>query len=225
MRRLSRLLLLPFVALTVIPFIAAPASAHGHIEVGEYSLTIGWWTEPAFANLPNGPEVTILHQETEEPIVKDVDLQVDLTFGDETVTYPLEPAFVVGVFGDPGNYNADLVPTRPGTYEFRIYGTIEGEEVDETMVSGPDTFSDINDPAELAFPIADPSNAELGDRLEQETARLTDALAAAEESAATAADDASSAKTLAYIAIAVGALALIAGIAMGARGRGKAGKA
>jgi len=222
MRMRSRLAAAAFVALAAIPLAAAPAAAHGHIVVGDYSLTIGWWSEPAFANIPNGPEVTVVHQETEEPVVKDVDLQVDLTFGEETATYPLEPAFVVGVFGDPGSYNADLVPTRPGTYEFRIYGTIEGEEVDETMVSGPDTFSDINDPAELAFPIADPSNAELGDRLEQESGRLADAVAAAEDDAAAARDDASGARTLAFVAIAIGAVALFAGIAMGRRKAGAA---
>lgn len=219
MRKVARLLV-PLAALSVVPLIASPAAAHGDIEVGEYVLTVGWWSEPAFADSPNGPEVTVVHHETEEPVVKDVDLRVDITFGSQTATYPLEPAFVVGVFGDPGSYDADLVPTRPGTYQFRIYGTIESQEVDETLASGPDTFSDINDPAELAFPIADPSNAELGDRLEQESGRLADAVAAAEDAAAAARDDASGARTLAFVAIAIGAVALIAGIWMGRRKAG-----
>ena len=205
-----RRLLLPLAALAVVPVLASPASAHAHVEVGDYGLTVGFWSEPAFANLPNGPEVSVTEGAQEEPVVEGVELQVDVTFGGETTTLALEPGF-----SEPSAYSADFIPTRPGTYEFRIYGSIGDQEVDETIVSGPDTFSDVNDPAEVAFPEADPSNAELADRLEQETMRLAAQASEAE-------DAASSATTLAYIAIAVGAVALISGIALGMRGRGRA---
>jgi hypothetical protein len=187
---------------SIVMLTAGPAAAHETREVGEYTFVVGWWTEPAFANVPNGPEVTITKGPKEDPIVEDVELEADVIFGEESVTYPLEPAFVVGVFGDPGNYNADLFPTRPGTYTFHIYGTVEGQDVDEEFTSGEETFSDVEDPASLAFPAADPNNAQLASRLEEE------------------ADSASGARTLGLIGVVVGAVALLmAGVVL-ARRRG-----
>ena len=180
---------------------AGPAAAHESREVGDYTFVVGWYDEPAFANQPNGPEVTITKGK-EDPIVKGVELEVDVIFGEESITYPLEPAFVVGVFGDPGNYNANLFPTRPGTYTFHIYGTVEGREVDEEFTSSEETFSDIEDPAEIAFPAADPNNQQLASRVEEE------------------ADSVSGARTLGLIGIVVGVVALVISGTILARRRG-----
>jgi hypothetical protein len=191
-RRRARCFLGALVVAVIAPMLlAGPASAHESREVGDYTFVVGWWTEPAFANVPNGPEVTITTGPKEDPVVEGVELEVDVVFGEESITYPMEPAFVVGVFGDPGNYNADLFPTRPGTWTFRIYGTVEGQEVDEEFTSGEETFSDIEDPAALAFPAADPNNAQLASRLEEE------------------ADEAGSARTFGVIGVVLGAVALI----------------
>lgn len=201
---------LAVLGVTTLILTAPPASAHETRQVGEYEFVVGWWTEPAFANQPNGPEVTISKEG--KPVVEGVDLSADVIFGEETTTYALEPAFIVGVFGDPGNYNADLVPTRPGTWEYRIYGTVEGAEVDETFTSGPETFSDIEDPAETAFPVADPNAAELSERIQTEADRV----ATVESEAEKAKDDASSARTLGLIGIIVGAAGLVAAVTVGA---------
>jgi hypothetical protein len=201
---------LAVLGVTTLILTAPPASAHETRQVGEYEFVVGWWTEPAFANQPNGPEVTISKEG--KPVVEGVDLSADVIFGEETTTYALEPAFIVGVFGDPGNYNADLVPTRPGTWEYRIYGTVEGEEVDETFTSGPETFGDIEDPAETAFPVADPNAAELSERIQTEADRV----ATVESEAEKAKDDASSARTLGLIGIIVGAAGLVAAVTVGA---------
>jgi hypothetical protein len=208
-RRAATVSALAVLGVMTLILTAPPASAHETRQVGEYEFVVGWWTEPAFANQPNGPEVTINHDE--DPVVEGVELSVDVAFGEETITYEMEPAFIVGVFGDPGNYNADLVPTRPGTWEFRIYGTVEGEEVDEVFTSGPDTFNDIQDPAETAFPAADPNNAELSERIQTEADRV----ATVQSEAETAKDDASSARTLGLIGIIVGALGLVAAVTVG----------
>ena len=121
----------------------------------------------------------------------------------------MEPAFIVGVFGEPGNYNADLVPTRSGTYALHVYGTVEGTEVDETFTSGPDTFNDIQDPAEFAFPQADPDNSQLASRIEQESQRVA-ALESETE------DDVASARSFGIIGLIVGAVGLVAALTVGA---------
>lgn len=210
LRKTATVSALAVLGVSILMMTAPPASAHESRQVGEYEFVVGWWTEPAFANQPNGPEVTISKEG--KPVVEGVDLSADVIFGEETTTYALEPAFIVGVFGDPGNYNADLVPTRPGTWEYRIYGTVEGAEVDETFTSGPDTFSDIEDPAETAFPVADPNAAELSERIQTEADRV----ATVESEAEKAKDDASSARTLGLIGIIVGAAGLVAAVTVGA---------
>ena len=57
-------------------------------------------------------------------------------------------------YGDPGHYVAGLIPTASGVYEFRIFGGIEGMEVDETFVSvgGGGGFDDIRPSADIQFP-------------------------------------------------------------------------
>lgn len=206
-RKAARVSAFAFLGVSTLILTAPPASAHETRQVGEYEFVVGWWTEPAFANQPNGPEVTITRGG--RPVVEAVALSVDVIFGEETSTYELEPAFIVGVFGEPGNYNADLIPTRPGTWEYRIYGTVGELEVDETFTSGPETFSDIEDPAENAFPVADPNNADLAERVEQEAAQVSELEAQTE-------DDVKGARTLGLIGLIVGAVGLVAAVTVGA---------
>jgi hypothetical protein len=203
--RLSwRVTALGFLALSTLIWTPSPASAHERRQVGEYTFTVGFSTEPAFANIPNGPEVTITKGRREKPVVEGVDLDVEVIFGEESSTLAVEPAFVVGVFGEPGNYNADMFPTRPGTYAFRFFGTVEGTAIDETFTSGPKTFNDINDPAEFAFPVVDPNNAELAARVEQESADLAETQ-----------EDVTGARTLGLIGVIVGGVGLLVGITVG----------
>ena len=193
---------------------AGPAAAHEDVEIGELSLVVGFGTEPAYSGQPNSVEVLVAHGGEPVTDLRPGDLQAEVSFGDASTTMDLEPNFAVGSFGDPGDYRAWFVPTEPGEYTFRITGTVDGEDVDETVTSGPHTFSDVIDVAEVSFPAADaPTNAELATRIEQDASRTGDAIAAAEAAAAAAADDASSARTTAIVAVLVGAIGLIAGIA------------
>jgi hypothetical protein len=45
-----------------------------------------------------------------------------------------------------------VIPVTPGDYAFHVYGTINGENVDETFTPGPETFSSVEDRAALEFP-------------------------------------------------------------------------
>ena len=208
-RVFARALALGVLASSTVLVAAPTASAHERRQVGEYAFVVGWGTEPGFANQPNGPEVTITKGQKEDPVVEGVELTVDVTFGEATTMYEMEPGFIVGVFGEPGNYSSDLVPTRAGTYEFHIYGTVEGTEVDETFTSGPETFNDIEDPAEFAFPQADPNNSQLASRVQQESQRV-----AALESETK--DDVAAARIFGVVGLIVGAVGLVAALTVGA---------
>ena len=64
-------------------------------------------------------------------------------------TMKLRPAY-----DDPGHYVADLIPTSPGQYRFRFFGTIEGEQVDLTFdsMAGGGDFDDVQPATAIQFP-------------------------------------------------------------------------
>jgi hypothetical protein len=86
---------------------------------------------------------------------------------------------------------------------------VEGQPVDETFTSGPETFDDVQDASRVAFPADDPTPAELARRLQREGARTEEALASVERRAGRAA-------TAGTVGIGLGAAALVAAVALGA---------
>jgi len=206
MRTLRSMLVAALAGLAVPLVVAAPAAAHETREAGGLTMVVGFGTEPAFENEPNAASLSL--SRGEDPVVEGVELDVEVVFGDQSTTMELEPGFVVGAFGEPGSYEADFIPTRPGTYTFHITGTVGDQEIDEEFTSSPDTFSDVNARSEVSFPAADPSTAELAERLEQESGRV-------QELAAAASGDADRASTLALIALIVSGVALLAGLTIG----------
>jgi hypothetical protein len=202
----ASVLVLPFLMLA-----AAPALAHEGRNVGDLEMVVGWGTEPAYASEVNSVQLLLVHDG--EPVVDLGDtLDVEVTFGDQTQPFTLEPNFEVGEFGTPGDYRAFLIPTEPGQYSFHFAGTIDGEEVDETFTSGPDTFDDVENPQAAEFPVELPTTGELAERIDREVPRLTSSIGDVQASANVVADDASSAKTLGLIGIIVGAIGLIVAI-------------
>jgi hypothetical protein len=169
--------------------------------------------------MPNAVQLIVEHDGQPVTDLKRGDVQVEITFGDETSEpMDLEPAFFIEggqvVFGEPGDYHADFVPSQPGKYTFHFTGTIDGEKVDEEMTSGPDTFAVVTDASAQSFPqVEAPSTEELATRLDEEAGRAADGVAAAEAAAASADDAASSARTVAMLGVVLGAIGIIAAIA------------
>ena len=131
---------------------AAPALAHEGRKLGDLEMEVGWGTEPAYSGEVNSVQILLVHDG--KPVVDLGDtLDVEVTFGDQTQTFSLEPFFEEGEFGTPGDYRAFLIPTEPGQYSFHFSGTIDGEEVDETFTSGPGTFDDVENPQSAEFPV------------------------------------------------------------------------
>jgi hypothetical protein len=162
-------------AATLMCINTSPATAHETRQVGRFTFVVGFSGEPAYTNIPNAVSLSITETASEDPFVDLTDtLDVDVRFGGQTMTKTMEPAFIVGVFGTPGEYTADFVPSRPGQYTFHFHGTVGGVQIDEEFVSGPETFNDVEDLSAASFPAKDPSTGELAERLDQEIARLSD---------------------------------------------------
>jgi hypothetical protein len=215
-RYVRRLCALAVLSALILLVGAPPAAAHESRRVGPYEFVVGWYDEPVYTGVKNGPEVFISDFQSGEPITEQVpaELEVEVIFEDASTTQTMEPAF-----DDPSHFEAQVVPTRPGEYTFHVTGTVGNTEIDEEFTSGPDTFGSPVDLREVQFPVQDPTTAELAERMDQELARVEDqAVAAAESAAESATDD--TARTIAYIALGLGVIAVILGIVAVARPRG-----
>ena len=177
------------------------ALAHERRDVAGYQFVVGFFTEPAIEGIsnaaslrvskPGGAEATPVEglEETLELEITHVETAVSRTFA------------LRARFNDPGHYVADLIPTAPGQYRFRFFGTIEGAAVDETFESGPETFSDIAAASELQFPV-----------MVAEPRELESAVRGATEASTDADDAASSARTLALTGVVLGAVGIVTGV-------------
>lgn len=172
MKKIRLAALITVLVLTVV-VLAIPALAHEGREVGEYAITFGWRVEPAYTGLFNGPEFSVTthgaeHEEAEatpeaghedtggddhhdeaSTAVEGLEetLQIEVSYGGQTKLLRLR-----AVWGEPGNYTADLIPTQPGDYTFRIFGTIGDTEVDETFSSTDGEFSSVEPVEDIQFP-------------------------------------------------------------------------
>jgi hypothetical protein len=211
MRRMTTRVFTLIAVVSILAVVSAsPALAHEARKVGRWNFVVGWGTEPAYAGFPNTVQLILTNAKDVGLADLGDTLKVDVTSAGKTTSLSFEPFFEEGEFGTVGDYRGKVIPTRPGTYEFRIYGTIKGDKVDQKFTCSETTFDCIDDPSEVEFPAQDPSSAQLAERITKEAARVT-------ASAKDANDAAKLAKTLGYVGIGLGALALIVALA---RGRG-----
>ena len=195
-RTTGKLVVTILFALAVLLAVSAPAPAHTTKNVGAYRFTVGWSAEPAYAGQLNSTQLVLATRSNGKPYTSLTDtLKVTVTYGQQSVTYALTPTFDPDTgFGTPGDYRAWFFPTAPGDYTFRFVGTIGSQKVDESFTSGPKTFGTVQDPAAAQFPMKAPTNVQLAARIGADSART------ATQSSV------SSAQTLGYIGIAVGAV-------------------
>jgi hypothetical protein len=197
-------------AVLLVPLLAVPALAHGEHKVANYSFVVGFGTEPAYAGVTNSVQLVISNNG--KPVTDAKGLKVAVSTGDaEPREMALEPYFGDG-WGEQGDYRAFFIPTAPGAYTFKVTGSLGGKKIDRSYTSGKDGFDEITDPTEAQYPVQDPSGSQLTTRLARESARLNSALAAERQEAE---DQVADARQLATIGLVVGALGLLAAIAVG----------
>lgn len=154
------------VAVSVTVEVGGIASAHETRRVGPYSLVVGWLNEPAFQGVPNGASVRV--SDTRVSPAKAVEglertLTLEVRSGGLSAGYarPLR-----AVFGQPGLYAVDLIPTAAGAYRYVIKGRIEDLELSETFESGPGRFNDVEGQAAMQYPVQAPAGSDLAARLD-----------------------------------------------------------
>lgn len=131
------------------------ASAHEEREVGDYTFEVGFLDEPVYSGQKSGLDLQVsLGGEPVEGLEET--LQAEVTFEGQTRDLEISPRF-----GLPGAYRSVFFPTAAGPYTFHIFGEIDGEAIDETFTSGPETFSEVQDVAGGQFPVQYPSTGDI----------------------------------------------------------------
>ena len=168
MRRMPSLVAVCGTVLGILGLIGSPLAVDAHesrtIADGKYQIVVGFMNEPVFAGDKSGLEFWVSEvaaatpaagaeasdEEAAGPPVEGLaeTLQAEVIYEDQTMALPL-----TAKWDEPGGYYSVFFPTASeGDYTFRIYGTIDGTNIDETFTSGPETFGPIEDPAPLRFP-------------------------------------------------------------------------
>ena len=203
MRRSLRAVLTAAILFTALAALAAPALAHETAQAGDLALEVGWGTEPAYVGQLNSVQLIVTHAADGDPINDPgAQLTAAVSYGDKSQEFPLAPTYDAEAgTGTPGEYAALVIPTAPGDYTFHITGTVEGVKVDLEVESSPKTFSPVEEASAVQFPVKVPGTEQVAQKLDAELARVatTDDVSA----------EVSSAKTLGYVGIAVGALGVL----------------
>jgi hypothetical protein len=182
----------------LLALLVAPSISLAHerrtVGNGKYDVVVGWEVEPAYMSEKNAASIRISKAGTDpaEPVTgAEKTLKVDIRQGASTRTFALR-----AVFGQPGYYVADIVPTRDGDYVLTFTGTIGEDQVSEKFDTADGKFDRVAPASDLQFPLAQPDPAQV-------TAEVQAARAAAQ-----------SAQTAGTIGIALGALALLGAVAV-----------
>ena len=215
--------------MSIIP--AAAVFGHEDREEGEYIFKVGFLDEPAYEGQRNAVSLRVAKMKDEEQgeghgdaAKKDMAEESDHAH-DGPATVPvegLEATLQVEVthvpsgaskvmnlrpaWNDLGHYLADLIPTSPGHYRFRFFGTIEGNEIDSTYDSraGGGSFDDI----QVASAIHFPETVASGRELESAVRGAQDEAQQARDAATSAEDAVSSASILGILGIVLGAIGI-----------------
>ncbi len=147
----------------MVPMIVS-AHESRKVDSNKYQFVVGWLNEPAFSGVLNSVDLSVYNLAAnatpaassdggdDAPLGTPVDglvdtLKVDVVSGDKKMTLDLQPRFK-----QPGKYSGYVIPTVAGDYSFHIYGTINGDAIDETFTSGPNTFGSVIDAKTIQFP-------------------------------------------------------------------------
>ena len=126
MRKISIPFLLALLA-TLSTTMAISAHAHEYREIAEkYAPTVGVAIEPAFVNEVNGLDLRIAEHQSGKPVADlEKTLKTEVSYGGRAMPNELRAKF-----GILGSYVAQFIRTKVGGYTFRVFGTIEGGQVD-----------------------------------------------------------------------------------------------
>jgi len=121
-----------------------PALAHESITVGDYTLEVGWLSEPPVVGQQNAIVVNVSTTSDEKPVEDVSALTVTISYGGQDKTLTLQP------LGEdtPGQFVAPILPTVAGEYSIIFGGMLDDTAVDaETHVEEVQTADTLQFPS------------------------------------------------------------------------------
>jgi len=120
-----------FAPACLIAFIALLISyqtvfAHEVITVGDYTLEVGWLSEPPIVGQQNAIVVNVSTTSDEQPVEDASALTVTVSYGGQSKTLTLQP------LGEdtPGQFVAPILPSVAGQYTVTLGGKLSDTDVD-----------------------------------------------------------------------------------------------
>jgi hypothetical protein len=103
--------------------------AHEEITVGEYTLEIGWLSEPPVVGQQNAIVVNVMTTGDQQPVEEVTGLTVTVSYGGQEKQLTLQP------LGEdtPGQFAAPLIPAVPGEYTIKLGGSLGNTAVDTSV--------------------------------------------------------------------------------------------
>jgi hypothetical protein len=190
---IRHLLAICFVAsVLALTSVSSVALAHERraLGAGKYDVVVGWEVEPAYVGEKNAASIRISKAGTNpaEPVTGvEQTLKVDIRQGAQSKSFDLR-----AVFGQPGYYVADIIPTREGDYIWTFNGSIGDDKVAEKFDTADGKFNAVERATRLEFPLAAPDPVQV-------TTDIQSTRSAAQ-----------SAQTVAWLGVGVGTLGLLA---------------
>ena len=119
------------------------ALAHTALKIGPYTVEVGWVDEPPIVGEKNAVFISITNDDTGKPVEGVSTLKVTVSTGGKERQLDLRP-----LSADlPGQYAADFIPTRRGTYTVKLSGQIE-----QTNVMTSTDIEEVIPASDLQFP-------------------------------------------------------------------------
>lgn len=134
--------MLRIISITIIASILMISSAYAHtdLQAEDITVSIGWVDEPPLVNEFN--HVYLKFTKNDKPfIIEPTDLQITLRYGGVTKELELKPLDKLGEYG------AEIIPTRTGSYSVILKGSIDGRPIDAIF-----PIEDVEDKSRLNFP-------------------------------------------------------------------------
>jgi hypothetical protein len=147
-----------FLPACLIAFIVSLTSyqavlAHESITIGDYTVEIGWLSEPPIVGQQNAIVVNVSTTSDGGPVEDVSALTVTVSYGGQSKTLTLQP------LGEdtPGQFIAPILPTVPGQYTI-----ILGGKLGDTDVSANVDPEEVQPADTLQFPNAQPTGQSSG---------------------------------------------------------------
>jgi hypothetical protein len=117
---------------SISPLYLKSASAHISKSFGSYIVQVGWNNEPALTNQMNAAQVTVVQGsdvQTGKPVIDALaNMTILAKFGTITKSLYFLPSTTVN-----GQYLASLMPTKAGTYNLVLNGTLGHQPINDEI--------------------------------------------------------------------------------------------